>query len=51
MITKVDEASPAEVASARTEVERLNQAAPVHLLDACDAQSVGAFAQALIGAD
>ncbi len=51
VITKVDEALPAEVAAARTEVERLNRAAPVHLLDACDAHSVGAFAQALIGAD
>jgi G3E family GTPase len=51
IITKVDEASSAEVARARAEVERLNRAAAVHLLDACDAQSVGALAQALIGAD
>jgi G3E family GTPase len=51
VITKVDEASPVELARARAEVERLNRAAPVYLLDASDAQSVGAFAQALVGAD
>jgi G3E family GTPase len=51
VITKVDEALPGEMARARAEVERLNRAAPVHLLDACHEQSVGAFAQALVGAD
>jgi G3E family GTPase len=51
VITKVDEALPAEVTRARAEVERLNRAAPVYLLDASDELSVGAFAEALIGAE
>ena len=51
VITKVDEASLAEVARAREEVERLNRAAPVYLLDASDGRSVEALAQALVGAE